>query len=79
MEEDDEYTITVVIPPNRWSWTQLGAMAAYFAATVAENAGQLLTQVGHMANAHAAYHRDRADMAEQGAMEIEMLTGAGEQ
>lgn len=86
MTEDDEdegleHPVLVIGAPHprRWSWWLVGSMVLDCAGKALGELSVLPREIAIAMVAHAEHHRDRADMAEQGALEIEMLTGAGEQ
>lgn len=63
--------------PRQWSWWLAGSMALECAGKALQHLAVLPSQVAIAMVAHAEYQRDRAEMAEEGALEIEQLTTGG--
>lgn len=81
-DDDEEERVDPVLvigrpAPRRWSWWLVGSMATQMVGEQIELGGRLLREVAIAMVAHAEHQQDRAEMHEQGAREIEMLTTGG--
>lgn len=80
-EDDEGYSSPVLVigapEPRRWSWWLVGSMALECAGKALQHLAQLPQEIAIAMVAHAEYQRDRAEMAEDAALEIEAMTTGG--
>jgi hypothetical protein len=73
-DDDDDFTIEI-LKAGRFSLWYLASLVATHVGNISRVGAAFCDDVSQMFGGHEVYNRDRADMHEQGALEIEALTG----